>query len=85
LDFYYGCDWHGNLQPSNAAKKYVQHIESTSFRNPILLIPYIYHCYMALLAGGQIIKGWAIISMQLPKTEGTNIFDFNSKKFVQRL
>eukprot|EP01118_Nematostelium_gracile_P008314 TRINITY_DN2754_c0_g1_i1.p2 TRINITY_DN2754_c0_g1~~TRINITY_DN2754_c0_g1_i1.p2 ORF type:complete len:182 (+),score=46.73 TRINITY_DN2754_c0_g1_i1:186-731(+) len=77
LEFYYGKGWE-KVPPSKIARDYAQWIVDISNKEPLILIAIIYHLYMALLAGGQIIRGWAKRSMRLPEHDGTNIFEFDT-------
>lgn len=48
-------------------------------KNPILVLPYCYHMYMAMLAGGAMIKKLVKRSFAPPEGEGLNSFAFDVK------
>ena len=54
LDFFFG-DWREGYQIRPEVRLYLDHLESLDQENPYLLIPYIYHLYMGLFSGGQIL------------------------------
>jgi len=54
LDFFFG-DWREDYQIRPEVRQYLDHLESLDQENPYLLIPYIYHLYMGLFSGGQIL------------------------------
>jgi len=86
LEYYYGPDWKSiGLKPSPVVKNYVERIQKLFSSNPLMLISHIYSSYLAVLAGGQILRGWAIRSLHLPKSQGTAFFDFPVDKVHQLL
>lgn len=57
LQHYYGENWRKTcyvVRPSLA--NYLKHLKILEEREPLRLLAYIYHMYMGLLSGGQIIK-----------------------------
>jgi len=54
LDFFFG-DWREGYKIRPEVRQYLDHLESLDQENPYLLIPYIYHLYMGLFSGGQIL------------------------------
>lgn len=56
LDFYLGSDWTKDYNPRESVIKYLLHLMQLEKDNPILLMAYIYHLYMGLLSGGQILN-----------------------------
>ena len=60
-----------------AVVDYLQHLRSIEEKDPVLLIVYAYHFYMALLSGGgPILRKMAMKSMNLKEDEGgTEIFN----------
>ena len=54
LDFFFG-DWREGYQIRPEVRLYLDHLGSLDQENPYLLIPYIYHLYMGLFSGGQIL------------------------------
>ena len=67
-----------------AVADYVAHLEGLDEDNPALLLPYVFHLSLAILAGGQMIKRMARRSMSLPAgadgktTMGTHTLHFDS-------
>lgn len=56
LDFYLGEKWKQNYEIRNSVKIYLKHLYDVKKRSPTLLIAYVYHLYMGLLSGGQILQ-----------------------------
>lgn len=56
LTFYLGNDWKKNYEIRDSVAGYLHHLDDINKRNPILLIAYVYHLYMGLLSGGQILQ-----------------------------
>lgn len=56
LNFYLGNDWRANYEIRDSVRMYIQHLEDIQNRESILLLPYVYHLYMGLLSGGQILQ-----------------------------
>lgn len=55
LTHYLGSEW--RLQKHRpAVRAYLEHLEKVEQENPTLLLAYIYHLYMGLLSGGQILR-----------------------------
>lgn len=80
LAFYYGADWRNQVQPSEACKKYVKHIQEVSNNTPELLAAHAYTRYMGDLSGGQILKKIAKQAMGLKDGQGTAFYEFDSIK-----
>ena len=55
LDFFFGTSWRTQKDPQ-PVQDYVDHLQKLSEDEPLLLIPYIYHLYMGLLSGGQVLS-----------------------------
>lgn len=52
---------------------------ASRLQNPVLLVPYCYHMYSAILAGGQIIRKMVKKSFSLTDEQGLNTFEYNAK------
>lgn len=55
LEYYLGSDWKLNYKPRASVVNYLNHLEDIKERNDTLLIAYVYHLYLGVLSGGQII------------------------------
>jgi len=55
LDYFYGTKWRKE-NDNEAVQKYIDHLDQLANEEPLLLIAYIYHLYMGLLSGGQILS-----------------------------
>ncbi|CAG7726854.1 unnamed protein product [Allacma fusca] len=76
LYFYYGPHWKKTCyQPRSSVSDYIKHLKTLEAREPLRLLAYIYHLYMGLLSGGQIIKRKRDIKTKITKG-ATNIFGF---------
>lgn len=56
LAHYLGDDWKKDYEIRESVAGYLRHLEDVNRRNPILLLAYVYHLYMGLLSGGQILQ-----------------------------
>jgi len=56
LGFYLGADWQGTHEPRPAVRGYLSHLEQLEEEQPHLLMAYIYHLYMGMLSGGQVLR-----------------------------
>ena len=55
LEYFYG-DWETDYKIRPEVQQYLDHLQALDQENPYLLIPYIYHLYMGLFSGGQILQ-----------------------------
>ncbi len=57
LNYFYGDNggWQEKANSAPAVKSYLEHLKKIENENPLLLAAYIYHLYMGLLSGGQIL------------------------------
>ena len=56
LAFFYGSNWTENYTIRPEVQTYLDHLRDIQQENPYLLIPYVYHLYMGLFSGGQILQ-----------------------------
>jgi heme oxygenase len=56
LSFYLGPDWMKTYKPRKSVTEYLIHLKKLESSDPNQLIAYIYHLYMGLLSGGQILR-----------------------------
>lgn len=56
LAFYLGSNWKDGYKPRESVCQYLKHLEKIEQENPYYLMSYIYHLYMGLLSGGQILR-----------------------------
>lgn len=54
LTHYLGNDWQ-SIPKSMALDNYIEHLQELERSNPRLLLAYVYHLYLGLLSGGQIL------------------------------
>ncbi|KAJ0171821.1 hypothetical protein K1T71_012584 [Dendrolimus kikuchii] len=54
LDHYLGNEWR-SLPKSLSLENYLEHLQDLEKENPKLLLAYVYHLYLGLLSGGQIL------------------------------
>ncbi|GAB0088744.1 Heme oxygenase [Sergentomyia squamirostris] len=81
LDFYLGRDWRITYQRRPEVLKYVDHLDSLKTTNPTLLVAYVYHLYMGLLSGGQILQKKRRLAKKFTATDddinlGMSVTDF---------
>lgn len=72
LDFYLTPNWRVDYEPGEAVKKYIDHLETVKAKNPVLLFAYVYHLYMGLLSGGQILQKKRALAGKWGKVDETN-------------
>uniref|UniRef100_A0A1B0CBZ9 Heme oxygenase n=1 Tax=Lutzomyia longipalpis TaxID=7200 RepID=A0A1B0CBZ9_LUTLO len=70
LSFYLGKDWEKTYEPRKEVVKYIEHLQSLKERNPTLLVAYVYHLYMGLLSGGQILQKKRRLAKNFSSAEG---------------
>ena len=56
LAHYLGDGWKDDYVVRPEVSAYVDHLKKLDDENPYLLIPYIYHLYMGLFSGGQVLR-----------------------------
>ncbi|XP_022199065.2 heme oxygenase 1 [Nilaparvata lugens] len=56
LDFYLGANWRQNYKPRDSVANYLAHLQRIEREDPIRLCAYVYHLYMGLFSGGQILR-----------------------------
>mmetsp|Transcript_33691 Transcript_33691/g.57091 ORF Transcript_33691/g.57091 Transcript_33691/m.57091 type:complete len:175 (+) Transcript_33691:604-1128(+) len=80
LRYFLGADWKSDIKSMPVSvREYVAYIEEVSRERPICLLPYVYHNWMAILAGGQIIRRLATHGMSLPHGKGVSMFAFDGE------
>lgn len=72
LDFFKGPDWKKTYKVRESVQRYLNHLQELNDSNPLLLIPYVYHLYMGLLSGGQILSKKRKLGMKLTGTKQRN-------------
>ena len=80
LDHFFGPSWRTKVNPE-AVNKYIEHLQKIADEDePLLLIAYIYHLYMGLLSGGQILaKKRQIFGGDSEKAPGTAVTTFEGR------
>jgi heme oxygenase len=56
LSFFYGKDFLKSYTIRPSVADYLRHLQTLEQREPLRLLAYVYHLYMGLLSGGQILK-----------------------------
>ncbi|CAL8069178.1 unnamed protein product [Orchesella dallaii] len=56
LQYYYGNNFLKTYRIRPSVAEYLKHLETLEEREPLRLLAYVYHLYMGLLSGGQILK-----------------------------
>ncbi|XP_070492566.1 heme oxygenase 1 [Chironomus tepperi] len=95
LKFFKGSDWEKTYKPRESVVKYIKHLNHVKETNSLLLIAYVYHLYMGLLSGGQILakkrqitKKFSWNKEQRDESEefiepGTSLTSFPNQSIVQ--
>jgi len=72
LKFYLGDDWKNDYEPRDSVQIYLEHLKDIAENKPLLLIAYVYHLYMGLLSGGQILQKKREILRKFNRTTDSN-------------
>jgi len=93
LTYYMGRGWEKNYQPRPEVAEYIQYLKKLEETEPHLLMAYIYHLYMGLLSGGQILqKKRQIFSNYMPSfgkaknvesSDGSAVTTYNARSISQ--
>ncbi|XP_053673511.1 uncharacterized protein LOC128723767 [Anopheles nili] len=74
LLFYLGDGWQDRHTPKPEVRAYLDHLRKIEQENANLLLAYVYHLYMGLLSGGQILQKRRALGQQMnlfrPRTDG---------------
>lgn len=85
LTFFLGPNWQMNYKPRKEVQKYIDHLIKITNTNSILLVAYIFHLYLGLLSGGQILqKKRKLVQKIFPKpdsdgTEGCAVTTYDKE------
>lgn len=84
LKYYLGEDWAVTYTPRDSVMKYLLHLRQIETNDSDLLMAYIYHLYMGLLSGGQILrKKRMVVNRFFPfvvqKDGGNEVTDFGDE------
>jgi len=63
LAHYLGEGWKDGYVIRPEVGKYLEHLKELDKENPYLLIPYIYHLYMGLFSGGQVLRATRLLTL----------------------
>jgi len=63
LDHYLGNDWRQDYMIRPEVQNYLKHLRNLENKDPYLLIAYIYHLYMGLFSGGQVLRAKRFMSL----------------------
>lgn len=91
LKYFKGDDWEKTYKVRPSVQEYLNHLYELQENSPLLLIAYVYHLYMGLLSGGQILaKKRKISSKFTGKSEdfdgiepGTNLTSFQDQSILE--
>ena len=70
ISFYKGSEWQKTYKVRGSVQNYLNHLYEINEKNPLLLIAYVYHLYMGLLSGGQILSKKRKIANKFKKQFG---------------
>lgn len=63
LAHYLGDGWREGYTVRKEVRGYLEHLQHLEDDNPYLLTPYVYHLYMGLFSGGQVLKAKRFLSL----------------------
>lgn len=71
LLYYKGSGWEKCYKPRESVCKYLAHLNYIKDINSLLLIPYVYHLYLGLLSGGQILAKKRQLTKKFTRSDDT--------------
>ena len=71
LKYYLGENWSVSYTPRESVATYLRHLMEIEERDSDLLIAYVYHLYMGLLSGGQILRKKRQLFNRFPALTGS--------------
>ncbi|XP_034247726.1 heme oxygenase isoform X2 [Thrips palmi] len=91
LKYYLGEDWASSYTPRASVASYLHHLMELEENDPDLLIAYVYHLYMGLLSGGQILRKKRQLLNRFPvlagnkktRSGGDAVSDFGGRSIYQ--
>lgn len=84
LTFYLGENWKRDYEIRNSVKTYLKHLYDIKTHSPILLLAYVYHLYMGLLSGGQILqKKRSLNPLNSGDNEGVAVTNFEGHTIAE--
>lgn len=88
LDYYLGKGWLKNYSPRESVIKYLMRLREIEDTDPTLLTAYIYHLYMGLLSGGQILRKKRQLVQKISpfreiSKDGNNVIDFGEQSIYE--
>lgn len=67
-------NWQENYKPRKEVQRYLDHLIKITNTNSVLLVAYIFHLYLGLLSGGQILqKKRKLVQKIFPKPDGDDV------------
>ena len=95
LQFFYGKEWLENeYQPNNEVTAYLEYLRTLESEDPHMLAAYIYHLYVGLFSGGQILRRKRSLEASLRLRKGnesgngesvTDLFDISIHKLKKQM
>lgn len=82
LKFYKGNDWEKCYKPREAVCNYLNHLNKLKESNSLMLIPYVYHLYLGLLSGGQILVKKRQLTQKITRSENNENDDENGNALL---
>lgn len=81
LALFYGADWKVTHRPADreCVRQVLAHLEEIEKSDPVLLTAYIYHLYLGLLSGGQILRKKQKLMRASQFAKGSSVVDFDPK------
>lgn len=82
LSMFYGADWKRTHRPKDreCVRQVIAHLEEIEKTDPVLLIAYIYHLYLGLLSGGQILRKKQRLMRPSQFAQQSSVVDFDPKE-----
>lgn len=85
LTSFYGAEWKRTHRPKDreSVRRVLAHLEEIEKSEPILLVAYIYHLYLGLLSGGQILRKKQKLMRASKFAKESSVVDFEPKEIQE--
>jgi len=77
LEFLYGPDWAGHIEPTAATRVYLDRIQWVGDNEPGMLLAHVYTRYLGDLSGGQILSRIVREALAFQGNGGTQFYEFD--------
>jgi heme oxygenase len=76
LSHYLGKQWKTDYVIRPEVQNYLKHLRDLEDKEPYLLVAYVYHLYMGLFSGGQVLRAKKMISLSALSSVGNSVTEY---------